>query len=988
MFGVVLFLLLVLKPAQGDLVADGLIASWVFDPVHVIGQSVTAAFGSDDATIVGPVNLTTNPAALTLNGSTNHVVISDDISMGGVTLPAMAFTAEAWVAVNLPLDWGGIYGTVEDTGSHEKGWILGYNGQYFSLGLATVGADDGDGLMTYLHADTPFELGAWYHVVGTYDGATMCIYVNGQLRGSSTVQSGAIDNPEASVHAPYEIGVYHDSNELWLMNGRVLEVRLYDRALSQAEVAANCNERSWLFPLPPAQTLPPAVGPVVKFTGKDTALVRWWTDEAKPSIVEYGKAKPNPDVAHYGLAELPARCVEDLTAQTVHALEIPGLELNTPYLYRVVFDTGSDPSASRWYELDTTFNYSVPAVPAGPPPYPANALTALYSAAADRILAQTATTTGYCFVVGCGAGQLAYELAKRSDLRIIGVDADAQAIVEARACLSAAGVYGSRVTVQQSADLSHLPFTKCSVSLIVSDRMISEGVCVSSASELYRLLEPIHGVAYLGQPRGAAHVLDPAALSAWLAAGSLPDTVVNDSNGIWANIHKPSLPGAGEWTHQYGHPDNAANSWDTLGGATGTGDMQVQWIGRPGPQAMTDRNPRQPAPLYTNGRLFTQGERRIIAQDAYNGVILWSLEIPDLLRYNMPKDCSNWCADEDSLYAAIRDKCWRINGATGALERTYDGYLPAGLSWTFDWGYVAQVGAALFGSSVKEGSVFTDLWGGAGWAEDYSGPVTNKACSDALFAVNKDSGTAAGRQEAASETTLWTYDRSDRVIINGTITIGGNRVYFVECRNATVKASASRRVGLTELWSSQYLVALDPGTGSTLWEQPIDTADGVAAFYLLYSGEKLILVASDTQFHVYAFDATNGNSMWYRTHGWPPNGHSEHMHHPVVVGANAVFQEPRLYDLNTGAVLQDNMAIHTKCSTYSASQNVLLFRGGNYALTMCDVNTRAETGWERLRPSCWLSTITGGGMVLSPEGGGGCSCGGWLETSLGFIPKD
>jgi hypothetical protein len=25
-------------------------------------------------------------------------------------------------------------------------------------------------------------------------------------------------------------------------------------------------------------------------------------------------------------------------------------------------------------------------------------------------------------------------------------------------------------------------------------------------------------------------------------------------------------------------------------------------------------------------------------------------------------------------------------------------------------------------------------------------------------------------------------------------------------------------------------------------------------------------------------------------------------------------------------------------------------------------------------------------MLLSPEGGGGCSCGTWLETSIGFMP--
>ena len=39
-----------------------------------------------------------------------------------------------------------------------------------------------------------------------------------------------------------------------------------------------------------------------------------------------------------------------------------------------------------------------------------------------------------------------------------------------------------------------------------------------------------------------------------------------------------------------------------------------------------------------------------------------------------------------------------------------------------------------------------------------------------------------------------------------------------------------------------------------------------------------------------------------------------------------------------------------------------------------------------LRPGCWLSTIPANGMLLSPEGGGGCSCGKWMEASIGFMP--
>ena len=48
---------------------------------------------------------------------------------------------------------------------------------------------------------------------------------------------------------------------------------------------------------------------------------------------------------------------------------------------------------------------------------------------------------------------------------------------------------------------------------------------------------------------------------------------------------------------------------------------------------------------------------------------------------------------------------------------------------------------------------------------------------------------------------------------------------------------------------------------------------------------------------------------------------------------------------------------------------------------MWDLRTGAVSSWTKLRPSCWLS------MILAPEGGGGCSCGNWLETSVGFLPK-
>jgi hypothetical protein len=66
----------------------------------------------------------------------------------------------------------------------------------------------------------------------------------------------------------------------------------------------------------------------------------------------------------------------------------------------------------------------------------------------------------------------------------------------------------------------------------------------------------------------------------------------------------------------------------------------------------------------------------------------------------------------------------------------------------------------------------------------------------------------------------------------------------------------------------------------------------------------------------------------------------------------------------------------------------LIHRGAGRRIAMWDLSSGKSTFWDSLRPSCWLSTVASGGMVLSPEGGGGCSCAHWLQTSLGFVKKE
>jgi len=698
-----------------------------------------------------------------------------------------------------------------------------------------------------------------------------------------------------------------------------------------------------------------ALGPYVQSSWPDSAIIRWQTSEPCPSVLLYGESKPG----EYRVTEP--------VLKTEHQITLTSLNPNTTYLYQIEVVKNGEELATEVYEYDTSFNYSLPFVPRR------DARSTPYSETARHIVKESGISQGYCVVLGAGEGQLAYELARQTKLRIVGVDDDAKRVDKARKYLKDAGVYGSRVTIQYVPSLSELPFPSRFANLVVSERMISQGKCVGTAAEAFRILCP-GGATYLGRPAKARKKVSQKKLENWLKEAALNFGIEDNDSGLWAKIMRDPTPGSGWWSHEYGDADNSANGRETLQGATGTQDLEVQWIGLPGPRANADRNGRKPSPLAINGRLFIQGLHRIAALDAYNGAILWSLEIPDLERFNMPRDCSNWCADDDYVYAAIKGKCWRLDAANGHVSKVYDLVTDPRKDWEYDWGYIARSGDKIFGSAVKQGTAFTEFWGGSGqgWYDATSGEATDKVCSDSFFALMKDSGETA-----------WTY--SNGLIINSTITISDGRVYFVECRNQKAKASQARRMGMSEFWDDQYLVSLNADNGEKLWEKPIDTADGIVMFHLSYGSDSLYLVSSgDNKYNLYAYDAAAGTAKWNTTEAWASNNHGGHMARPAVVG-NTVFMRPYTFDASSGEKLEVKMP-GGGCGTYAATSGAIIFRAGN--VTMWDMSTQAVTSWHRLRPDCWLSTIPACGLVLSPEAGGGCSCGSWMETSIAFAPID
>ncbi len=951
-----------LAPVGRD-VGPNLLGRWVFHPSLLDGLSLKNLAGGLPASIDGFLRPTQvgRYAALAMSDGDNSVTISEDLA--GAKLPQREMTASGWVRIDKPQSWGGIVGALQDNGDYERGWLLGYRDSKFCIALASA---EGQGRITYLTANSEFTVGAWHHVAATYDGGTLQLFVDGKLAASSSEQKGAIRYAD---EGPYVIGAYRDKDEYFPLTGMIHEVRVYERALTARELRKHYRQKAKQFPppLPPVQkpkTFDVAVGPWLQFTEPGVAVIRWKTNTPTDTKLTY-RLDDQTELIH------------DAKKKTEHEVRLSGLERNRLYHYAIAFTRDEKTVNTPEYECDTFFNYTISPVENSSGGHERDDPTNIqYRQAASAILKQAELDHGMCLDWDSGSCRLAEELIRQSNLRVLCVCRDKALAEAARLRFRSAGWYGNRIVVRHAANLDDLKLTPHWANLMVSGGTLIEGTPPVTLPQVRQVLAPtgkaIFGAIVAGeQPTGKS-----SPLNAWVDEENVAQELAEDSLGQWVTISGKPFAGAGEWPYIYGGAHNSAYGGESLGGAKTSEDLEVQWLGRPGPRYQADRSGRKTPPISFGGRLFLEGLHRIVALDSYNGTVLWSLEIPHFERFNIPRDTANWCGEGDSLFAAVRDRCWRIDTTDGQITQMYA--LPEAErgKGEFDWGYVASVGELLIGSAVKRGNFYTDFWGGPGWYDAETGPETFKICSDAIFGFDKQTGKRR-------------WQHSQGLIINSTITMSDQRLFFVEGRNKSLLSEDSRRLNSPNLWTEQYLVAIDIETGQVDWEVPLDTVDGTVVFFMAHSAETLVIVSSTAgEFHVYAIKDNSGSPLWNVAVPWGRDGkadHGSHMSRPAIVG-NRLFVRPSVIDLTTGEI-RDERIPEGKCGTYACTDYALFYRGDpGHRFAMWSSTDNQYSQWIRLRPDCWLSSIPAGGMLLSPEGGGGCSCGSWMETSIGFIP--
>ena len=949
----------------------GLVSRWVFQSNNTAGRKIPNLAEGMDATLIGkPIwERVLDWEALVFDGSENSVLVTMDLQ--AKDLPVETVTAEAWVKVDAGLSWGGLIGALQDNGAYEKGWLLGYMDNYFSF--AVNGATGPDKLM-YLKANKPFELGSWAHVAGVYDGESTKLFMNGELVAESKEQQGAIQYPPTAF---LEIGAYHDQDEHYRLQGAMREARLYHRALSQEEI----QKHAAIYPFPVVEREvfgALAAGPWIQWESTTSARVSWETAEEIPSEITLTAEN---DVE---------RVFQISTPLKKHSIVVDGLGRNRVYEFQILAEyQDQKPIRCEVLELDTFFNFSHSKIDPAKQPESWKTGNSVsegggvnWKKKIETVLGASQSTKGVALQWGLSqpAGRLAYEMAQRSDYQVIVIDSNIQSVRTARRDLIQAGVYGSRVAVHYVPEGSVPNFVGLFANVIYSGQEQDDQPFPVNLETAFAYLKPEGGKIVFDIDSKNRDVWERDWNAPWKLAstqyprpypGSWNPTPAEDPTHF--EYQRGSLHGAGVWSHQYGDATGSAFAGETLSGAKGADELEIQWMGRPGPRAQPDRNGRKPAPLSFNGRLFVQGLQRIIALDAYNGSVLWTWELPRLGRFNMPRDSGNWSANSDSVFAAIDHEVWRFDAATGALVHRYATPEGKRADWDYDWGYLAAEENQILGSRIKRGSTFKEFWGGsgAGWYDATSGPVTEKVSGESVYAMDLETGEVR-----------WERDRG--WALHSGIAFGEDEIYIAEMRHPKVLGLETSRVGIPEMWEDLWLVALNRQTGEELWEKKIETPPGQVAFTVAYAEGSVVVNASgEGSYYARTFAAESGELLWEKAVKWPQNHHGGHMARPAIVNG-VVYIRPAALDLATGKELEIAMP-GGGCGTYAASSNALFFRSGN--VTVWDRDAGKTTSWERLRPDCWLSSIPAAGLLLSPEAGGGCSCGSWMETSVAFVPN-
>ena len=204
-------------------ITTGLVDWWKFDE----GSAITAIDSGSNSNNGSEISTPSYVAgkigryALQFNGSSNYV----DIPM---TVSYSTITVSAWIqSTNVSAGDNPRIVSNSHTDTDDKGFQLMYNNGGAS-GFFDVSNGSSEGRATWSQS---LANGTWYFYTGVYDGSHVYAYINGVQVASTSYSGGALAASGVDVNIARNQAYAGD-----YFAGTVDDVRIYNRALSQADV--------------------------------------------------------------------------------------------------------------------------------------------------------------------------------------------------------------------------------------------------------------------------------------------------------------------------------------------------------------------------------------------------------------------------------------------------------------------------------------------------------------------------------------------------------------------------------------------------------------------------------------------------------------------------------------------------------------------------------------------------------------------------------
>ncbi len=199
-----------------------------------------SAYTNDGVLVNNPIYVSSGGGYISLDGTDDFVVTNRTNSLRFV----QAMSMEAWFTVNSANDsFVCILGAQYGTGNNNSYSIWLYD---FVLQSGVLVSP----VMQHLTYPTTVSYDTWYHIIHTYDGSNQYMYVNGSLVASGATTGNILydnNNTKVTFGSDYELG--YNSGLNGIMKGRIGLIRLYNRALTFAEVTQNFNDSRTRFGL-------------------------------------------------------------------------------------------------------------------------------------------------------------------------------------------------------------------------------------------------------------------------------------------------------------------------------------------------------------------------------------------------------------------------------------------------------------------------------------------------------------------------------------------------------------------------------------------------------------------------------------------------------------------------------------------------------------------------------------------------------------------